>query len=187
VPLRRPIAFDLPSFLTTKTNHTRRAVGSCQPAGPQQSGSTPCHLCLSCTCSDSQPGRGSLTRHPCQLSSDPSPSLAENPTTVQTRGLWKNSVSFCLAGRLIIRASSKRLHPTVIEVQSCGPVGSRSSSHTLMHSARAKPAVRKYQTSTVSPRPCCSIPRRSRQLARHNVEMVLSSLNLQGQSRGSVI
>lgn len=55
------------------------------PAGPQPSGSTPCHLCLSCTCSDSQPGRGSLTRHPCQLSSGPSPSLAENPTTVLYR------------------------------------------------------------------------------------------------------
>jgi hypothetical protein len=134
-----------------------------------------------------QPGRGSLTRHPCTFPRTYLLPLLKIRLQLHSDArLWKNSVSFCLAGRLIIQASSNRLHPTVIEDQSCGPVGSRSS-HTLMHSARAKPTVRKYQTSTASPRPCCSFPRRSRQLARHDVEMVLSLLNLQGQSRGSVI
>ena len=73
VPLRRAIACDFSSFQADNDHHAR-------PAGPQQSGSTRCQPCLSCTCSD-KPGRGRLTLHPCQLSSDLSPSLAENPNT----------------------------------------------------------------------------------------------------------
>ena len=94
VPLRRAIACDFSSFQTDNDHHARHA----RPAGPQQSGSTRCQPCLSCTCSD-KPGRGRLTLHPCQLSSDLSPSLAEIRTQTLTDARAMEDFGPLLPGR----------------------------------------------------------------------------------------
>jgi hypothetical protein len=152
-------------------------------------------LYLSCTCSD-RSTRSWLPR-PCQLrrtSLLPLPTIRlQPPIRREGHGSWEE-LGLLLPGwpsRHTVQASSKRTPLTRSRGRKLRAFLARApppTSHTLlMHPVRAKPAVRKLQTSTALPRPCCNIPRRSRQLARHDVEIILTSLNLQGQSRGSVI
>lgn len=98
-----------------------------------------------CAC----PARVATTRswqsHPCQLRRTYLLPLLQIRLQPQSEARALEEFGLLLPGRWPdIQASSKRLHRSVFAAQSCGPSHSHSS-HTLMHSARAKPAVRKYQ------------------------------------------
>lgn len=150
-------------------------------------------LYLSCTCSD-RSTRSWLPR-PCQLRRTfllPLPKIRlQPPFRREGHGSWKNSVSFCLTGRpdILYKQVRNELHSLVVAAESCGPFWRAlllpHPTHYLC--TRSEPSRRSESYKPRRYRPCRNIPRRSRQLARHDVEIILTSLNLQGQSRGSVI